>query len=178
LLIGRIRGAGGVEVTPGGAVPLGGTAGGIDEIRVPYPSLQIRLSEILGLNPEMWRSKMAYRALKLTNDDDPASLAPRTVEVVRDGLIVGAQPAVVARVSPPLYFGGDVGTIVLSSRTFGVPVDEILARAHEQPGRVFVCRYIGRESPIPADLDKDDLEILFWGRVEALPQEDVAESDL
>ena len=53
LLIGRLRGAGGVEVTPGGAVPLGGTAGGTDEIRVPYPSLQIRLSEILGLNPEM-----------------------------------------------------------------------------------------------------------------------------
>jgi hypothetical protein len=47
-----LRGIGGVTETPGGAVALDGNPGGIDEIFVPYPTLQIRANEVLGLNPE------------------------------------------------------------------------------------------------------------------------------
>ena len=53
LSIGRLRGTGGVEVTPGGAAPLDGNVGGIDEIKVPWPTLQIRVQQVIGLNPEL-----------------------------------------------------------------------------------------------------------------------------
>jgi hypothetical protein len=66
---------------------------------------------------------------------------------------------------------------VLSSRSFGVSIEDIPNQANEQPGRVFVCRYVGQESPILSQLDKSDLEILFGGCVEALPENDVAEGE-
>jgi hypothetical protein len=52
LSIGRLRGLKGVEVTEGGAAPLAGNEGGIAEVFVPYPTLLIRLQEVIGLNPE------------------------------------------------------------------------------------------------------------------------------
>jgi hypothetical protein len=52
LSIGRLRSIKGVDVTEGGAAPLGLRAGGIDEVVVPYPGLQIRLQNVIGLNPE------------------------------------------------------------------------------------------------------------------------------
>ncbi len=53
LSIGRLRGVKGVERTPGGAAPLGNNAGGIDELLVPYPTLQVRLEQVIGLNPPL-----------------------------------------------------------------------------------------------------------------------------
>jgi hypothetical protein len=52
MTVGKLRGTGGVTVTEGGAQALDGAAGGLDEIVIPYPTLQVRATEILGLNPE------------------------------------------------------------------------------------------------------------------------------
>jgi hypothetical protein len=41
-----------VKVTEGGAASLGAAKGGIAEICVPYPTLYIRLQQLIGLNPE------------------------------------------------------------------------------------------------------------------------------
>jgi hypothetical protein len=52
LTVGKLLSTDGVEVTPGGAAPLNGNIGGIDEIKVPNPTIQIEILDILGLNPE------------------------------------------------------------------------------------------------------------------------------
>ena len=49
---GRLVDATGVEVTPGGAAPLNGNAGGIDEIKIPNPESQVELTGVSGVNPE------------------------------------------------------------------------------------------------------------------------------
>ena len=52
LTVGKLLSTDGVGVTPGGAAPFNGNIGGIDEIKVPNPTLQVEILEILGLNPE------------------------------------------------------------------------------------------------------------------------------
>jgi hypothetical protein len=53
LSVGILRGTGGVSVTEGGATSLGSNNGGIDELYIPYPTLQVTLTDVIGLDPEM-----------------------------------------------------------------------------------------------------------------------------
>jgi hypothetical protein len=105
---------------------------------------------------------MPSSRLRLTNDDEPTSLAPRSMEIVREGFVVGENPAVLASVEPPLEFGALVPAVLLISRTRGVSIDEMVDRA---AGRVYVCQYVGDSDPIPDRLSRDDLKILFWGLI-------------
>lgn len=107
--------------------------------------------------------------LRLTNDDEPASLAPRRITIIRGGLRVGENPAVLVSVDPPLDGAPSYTSashLVLVSRTLARSVDEIIHQADTQPGRVYVCRYVGQAKDVPAQLTRDDLEILFWGLVD------------
>src|SRR6266498_1623913 len=97
---------------------------------------------------------MPSSRLRLTNDDEPASLAPRSIEIVREGFVVGENPAVLASVEPPLEFGASIPAVLLISRTGGVSIEEMVERA---AGRVYVCQYIGNSDPIPDRLSRGDL---------------------
>ncbi len=50
---GRLTDTQGVEVTPGGATPLQGNSGGIDEVKIPNPESQVELTRVSGANPEL-----------------------------------------------------------------------------------------------------------------------------
>jgi hypothetical protein len=112
---------------------------------------------------------MSSGAFRLTNDDDPSSLAPRRLEIARSGLLVGEAPAVIASVGPPLDFGESISIVLLVSRTHGRPIDDMLNRDRGRPGRVYVCQYIGDTEPIPTRLSRTDIRILFWGSLEPEP---------
>jgi hypothetical protein len=106
------------------------------------------------------------RRLRLTNDDDPTSLSPRerTVMVIREGLSIGEQPAVYACVDPPLVFGQRIDRVVLSSRTHGASITDLLDRCEHQPCRVFVSRYVGQSVVPPDRLWRQDLYVLVRAR--------------
>ena len=107
---------------------------------------------------------MPDTALQLTNDDEPGRLSPRRIRVIRSGLAVGDQPAVLVAVDPPLESGEAIPTVVLASRTLGVTIGEMLDRA---AGRVYVCQYVGGADPMPDQLSRPEVRILFWGLISA-----------
>ena len=52
--------------------------------------------------------------------------------------------------------------MVLVSRTLGVTIGEIL---DGHAGRVYVCQYVGGADPVPDQLSRPELRILFWGLI-------------
>lgn len=107
--------------------------------------------------------------LRLTNDDEPGKLSPRTVSIRRTDLTVEGQDAALAMVDPALKgdgWGDGTSLVILIARIRGVSVRQVIDEPERRPGRVFVCRYLGDASQMPVNLARSDVHIEFWGLLE------------
>jgi hypothetical protein len=105
--------------------------------------------------------------LYLINDDEPRQFARRLVRVVRDDVRVGDQRGLVVSIEPPIdnVVGGTLQTAILVPRHREDLVGAIRKSSLPKPASVFVVRFAGSPKDLPAEIPKEQVSIVFWGRL-------------
>jgi hypothetical protein len=114
---------------------------------------------------------MTSPPLLLSNADDPGQFKARRIKVIRSGLQIGRNLGVLVSIEEPLdgVVGGPLEVALLVPRNRSVRMEELAEGVVTHRADVFVCRYRGRIESMPSILTRDDVEIVFWGLVTALP---------
>jgi hypothetical protein len=103
----------------------------------------------------------------LINDEEPNKFEAREVVVVRTEIRIGDQDGAVVSIAPPIEDakGGPLSGAILVPRHRDVKVEDIRRGLVSNPASVFVCRYSGSPEGLPSRLAKEDVSIVFWGRL-------------
>ena len=106
-------------------------------------------------------------SLFLVDDDQPDQFEARELTVLRDDVQVAGKPALVVRIHPPIAgaSGGSLKEALLVARHANVQMQEIRDGRVAGRASVFVCRFKGEHESLPVRVGKDDVSIVFWGRV-------------
>jgi hypothetical protein len=104
--------------------------------------------------------------LFLVNADEPSQFAPRGVAVIPNDVEVAGQAAIAVTIEPVLdnTVGGPLQTAILVARRRNESIGGFLANNLDAID-VFVCRFIGDPMSLARKVRKEDVSIVFWGRL-------------
>lgn len=107
------------------------------------------------------------RVVHLINDDEPSSVPPRRLEVLRGDVRLGQKPGLVVTIDPPIHdaAGGPLDTALLVARRADVDVDSLRRGQPAKPEPVFVCRLGTDVADEDQVLAPESVSIVFWGLV-------------
>jgi hypothetical protein len=112
--------------------------------------------------------------LYLINDDEPKQVARRLVRVIRDDVRIGNQQGLVVTLDPPIENvpGGTLQTAILAPRHRDDLVGDFRRGSVRKPASVFVLRFAGSWEDLPKEITKEQVSIVFWGRLNDSPDFD------
>ena len=106
-------------------------------------------------------------AMYLVNDDEPSQFQARRVGILRDDVSLEGKPGLLVSIEPPIgaTAGGPLARALLVPRHGDVDVDALRHGEVARPASVFVCRLESEVTEPVQALTRDDVSIVFWGRV-------------